>query len=88
MSVLLDEETVVLDSLDFEVPCNRGEHAAEVMVRCRSCGSGSMLCRDHLAKVRQRVEEFLAARAFALCKCADCGDFGFTFDELVEVVPL
>ena len=86
--MLLDEETVVLEGLDFEVPCNRGEHPAEVSIRCRTCGSGSMLCRPHLARCREAVEEFLAVRPFAICRCADCGAFGFTFDELVEVVPL
>lgn len=90
MSVVLDEQTdlLVLEGLDFEVPCARGEHPAEVMVRCRSCGTGSMLCRDHLAKTRKHVEDFIASHLLAVCVCAECKAIGASFDDLVEVISL
>ena len=39
MSVLLDEDTLVIEGLEFEIPCEKvGDHAAELAVSCRGCG--------------------------------------------------
>lgn len=87
MSTLLDEETVVLDALDFEVPCEAGEHAAEVWVQCRSCRENAgALCRPHLQVKRAEaaIKLFYSARI----GCAMCNTTATDFDELFEAVPL
>ena len=87
MSTLLDEETVVLDALDFEVPCEAGEHAAEVWVQCRFCRENAgALCRVHLQM--KRGEAAWKLIFVARIACASCNTTATDFDELFEAVPL
>lgn len=89
MSVLLDEETVVLDALDFDVPCSYpvGEaHAAEVVARCRTCANGGFACTGHVQRDRERWDVSVALGAKPRCK--QCKTTGTTFDDVFEAVPL
>lgn len=90
MSVVLDEETttVVLGALDFEVPCARGEHAAELFVQCRACRTGSAICRKHWREAVQRIEVFIAVTPDPQLVCTACGTKADEIEELVEVIPL
>lgn len=87
MSVLLDEETVVLEGLDFTVPCAAGGHSAEVWVQCRTCRkNAAALCIEHLKVKREEVaRKLLTSPAVG---CARCDAVGMSFDELFEAVPL
>lgn len=87
MSVLLDEETVILEGLDFAVPCEAGGHAAEVWVQCRSCRKNAgALCVTHLQVKREEVaRKLMTSPAVA---CARCEATGTSFDQLFEAVPL
>jgi len=90
MSTVLDEDTttVVLEGLDFEVPCLAGEHAAHVSIACRHCGDQAFYCRDHWESKRHRVEEFLSLSFFSVVVCSVCKTQAHTVDDLVRVVPL
>lgn len=88
MSVLLDAETVLLEDLDFELPCLAGEHTAHVSVACRSCKDQAFYCRDHWEAKRRRVEEFLSQSILALVVCSQCETKAYTLEDLVEVVPV
>lgn len=86
MSVLVDEETVVIDDLDFTVACealrrgvDRCEEEATHQAICRECGNVTcVVCIDHAIWAR-RSERRLIHRG--------CGARGRVCD-LVEVVPL
>lgn len=87
MSVLLDEETVVLEGLDFEVPCvmaSAVEHAATVLIRCRGCGSTAPICDEHLEGMRTACTRKGAIRV----ECTQCGAGGPDLDSVSEVIPL
>lgn len=85
MSVLLDEETVVLEGLDFEAPCEHSEgHAAQRVVRIRCCRAGITLCTAHVDLFRDWVEH-LIANLFTMCGL--CGAPVGSWDDY-EVVPL
>ena len=87
MSTLLDEERVVLEGLDFAVPCEAGGHAAEVWVQCRFCRKNAgALCHPHL--IVKRTEAALKLAGSALIACAACKTPGRAFDDLFEAVPL
>jgi hypothetical protein len=89
VSVLLDEETVVLEGLDFEVPCEAkqgSEHAAHVMTRFRCCGATGMLCTPHMKNQREGVNGRLALGLRIIC--GYCETDVTSWDDLVEVVPL
>lgn len=88
MSTLLDDETVVLEHLDFEVPCQVGEHAAHVSIACRSCRDQAFYCRDHWEAKRRRVDEFLRSSIFAVVVCAACKLHAHSIEDLVEVIEL
>lgn len=86
MSTLLDEETVVLDSLDFEVVCEAikggvdrcGREATHQMI-CSGCGHVvGVTCIDHAIWVR---------RAERVAQHASCGMRG-RIRDIVTVVPL
>lgn len=85
MSVLLDQETVVLEGLDFEPGCDCivptghcGEEATHMLV-CRSCGdSCGLSCMDHAIRVR------VSKRRITHTACGVAGQFR----KLVDVVPL
>lgn len=85
MSVLLDEDTVVLNALDFELPCAiETDHAAEIALTCRGCGQASLICRRDLRVFR----EWLRARARDVVTCKACGLFGVELDDIAAEVPL
>ncbi|WP_067198868.1 hypothetical protein [Microbacterium sp. XT11] len=88
MSVLLDEETVVLEGLDFEVPCLTGGHAAQLSIACRTCQDQAFYCTDHWARKRREIEEFLSTSILSMVACASCKTVAYTVDDLVTVVPL
>lgn len=85
MSTLLDEETVVLEKLDFEPVCDCitpsgkcGQCATHILI-CVSCGqSVGFSCMDHAIYVR---------RSTRTARHAICGFRGLMRD-LVKVVPL
>ncbi len=86
MSVLLDEETVVLDALDFTVECWHEGHGAEWSVACRFCAQCVFLCDSHLSAVRLRFLDSLASGRNP--RCVKCQTRGESFDALFEAVPL
>lgn len=87
MSVLLDEETVVLEALDFEVPCRKvGDHAAELAFTCRSCGFVDFSCRPHFEELRRIVDAWAERGVRAVH--VRCGFRATSLDELVRVVTL
>lgn len=88
MSALLDKETVVLDELDFEVPCLTGGHAAQLSIACRVCQDQAFYCTDHWARKRQVIEAFLSTSIFSTVVCASCKTIAYSIDDLVQVVPL
>lgn len=90
MSVVLDEQTdtVVLEALDFEVPCVEPGPAAELSISCRFCPDQAFWCRAHWAMKVRRIEEFLARDVLATVVCSSCRAKGHAVGDLVEVVPL
>jgi hypothetical protein len=88
MSTLLDEETVLLDALDFEVPCLTGGHAAQVSIACRHCKDQAFYCRDHWGWKRRRIAEFLSLSLFSTVVCSACKTSAYSIEDLVQVVPL
>lgn len=89
MSTLLDNETVVLDDLDFEERCDVShlpEHAADVVTRFRCCGASGLLCTGHMEAQRQGVNARLALGIRIVC--GYCGEDVKSWDELVEVITL
>lgn len=89
MSVLLDEETVVLDSLDFDVPCSypvQEAHAAEVVATCRTCSNGGFACTGHVQRDRERWSVAVALGASP--RCNQCKTTGATLDDVFVVVAL
>lgn len=89
MSVLLDEENVVLDALDFDVPCSypvAEMHAAEVVVMCRCCRNSAFCCSGHLQRDREKWSVSVALGGSPRCK--QCKTTAETFDEVFEAVPL
>ena len=88
-TVTTDKEITVLEQLDFPFPCKRtGDHAAELFMHCKRCSEGVALCRDHYAKAREHVEEYLSQFLLGVVTCAECKSTATAFDELVAVVPL
>lgn len=93
MSVLLDEETdtVILEGLDFEIPCiviRPAEHAAEVSIECRFCPYQSYRCRDHWERQRAKLQAFLEHVPGAVVYCATCQTAAKAIEDLVTVVTL
>src|SRR5690606_24117882 len=87
MSVLLDEETVVLEGLDFEVRCIKGEHSADVYVECRGCTvNAGYMCAGHLAQVRMYIEEIMSDPILTPL-CFYCRRSATSFDTAYRVVP-
>lgn len=88
MSTLLDEETVILEALDFDIRCNQGSHSADVIVRCRGCKAGTPLCAEHAELVHSIVDAAIAAGDVVHLVCVGCLRSAWSFDDAVEVVPL
>jgi uncharacterized protein with PIN domain len=77
------------EHFDDEVPCVvSAEHAAEVRVQCRGCGTGVLACTGHAEKMRADVERMIAASLLGFVACSRCKRFGWSFDEIAKVVPL
>lgn len=94
MSVLLDEDTIVTESLDFAPPCDKQgpAHAATLALICRGCGRSVLLCDEHLARFRAWIEQNATiASAFGtghVVECRSCLRTAPTLDELVRVEPV
>lgn len=87
MSVLLDEDTIVLEGLEFEIPCvNGGDHAAELSFGCRFCPQQGFLCREHWKARRRIVDDYLAVHPGSTVVCAMCRTSALCLDDLVRVV--
>lgn len=90
MSALVDEETttVVLEGLEFEVPCKAGgDHAATVWVHCKACRKNAApLCDEHCRAKREEAAWKL--RHYVVIQCGTCMVIGPSFDSLFAVVPL
>lgn len=86
MSVLTDEDTIVLESLDFEVPCSWRHavaHPAEKSLSCRNCGDVRFSCATHIAE----ADMVLATRPVMLT-CTTCRAQARSVSGLYLVVPL
>lgn len=91
MSVLLDEETVILEGLDFAESCevkrpSVSEHPADVVTRFRCCGATGLLCTAHMKNQREAVNARLALGLRIIC--GYCEQDVTSWDDLVEVIPL
>jgi len=89
MSVLLDEETIVLEALDFEERCMSKiapAHSADVVTRFRCCGAGALLCEGHLTNQRKTVDALLARGERIIC--GYCAAEFISYEDGVEVIPL
>lgn len=86
--IVLDDQPVVLDDLEFEVPCAlTGDHAADVYVSCRFCDDNAgALCTRHLLAKRAEAEQMFHARRYI--SCSKCARVAQEFDDLFTVVPL
>jgi hypothetical protein len=84
---VLDDVTVVIEDLDFDLPCFRSDdHAAEVLLTCRLCGVYGYYCVKHARLIRADAEaKLMVAGAI---QCARCEGRAFSFDELVEEVGI
>lgn len=88
MSVVLDEETttVVLEGLDFDVPCARQQvegHAASHSLTCRRCGEVVFVCSMHM----REVDDFILHGWVLTCR--GCGsETRVAIAALYVVVPL
>lgn len=88
MSVLLDDETVTIEVLNFDATCDyprADPHSATVAIRCRHCHTTKLLCGPHLAALRRKVD---ATRGRSTLTCITCQATARVFEDLVEVLPL
>lgn len=91
MSAVLDEETttVVLEGLDFDVPCIvADDHAADLLIECRFCPSAAYHCGSHWREKRQRADLLFTLGVIGSVYCDECRTHAASVDELVKVVPL
>lgn len=87
MSTLLDEETVILDGLDFQPPCEQEDgKTAKFLMLCRGCRKGPMLCAECVTAWKQMVDRWQNVGATVNCK--HCLRSSRSFHEAVEVVAL
>lgn len=86
MSTLLDQETVMIEALEFDVECWHEAHPATWSITCRTCGHGVFLCDPHLAEQRAQFEVSLKARRNP--RCLTCSARGRAFDALFAVVAI
>lgn len=84
MSLLLDDDTILLEHLDHPVPCVvDSAHVATFYISCRHCDlNDGFLCDTCLARHRE-----LSKRALFI-SCMKCRHFTNDFDLLFKVVPL
>lgn len=84
MSVVLDEDTVVLDALDFDVPCKTCAEPAVSGISAVCCGVSTLKCADCYADWEQEVIAKLG-RAVRCWVCSERGPLSF---DWYRVVPL
>ena len=84
MSVLLDEDTIVLEGLDFAPSCVACEHTADHIIKCRSCQHTTLLCTRHLIRLTVRCE----AEMVVTVTYQACGFTGATLDDVAVVIDL
>lgn len=84
--VSIDEGVVVLEGLDFEPDCKKGDKPAEVSVECRACGGGALFCREHI-ELEGRMIDRAISHGYRLT-CASCDVDIRSFDEAYRVVSL
>jgi hypothetical protein len=83
MDTLLDQETVVIESLDFEPPCideSEPEHGADTVLTCKACGKVLLVCEKHLAVTRWKYRDAI--------RHVPCGTWARGFDLLFTWRPL
>lgn len=71
MTARVDEDRVVLEALDFEVPCEVDggcSCAATVSLSCRHCGMTVLLCEGHVAAYRRWFEKVRGRGMVVVCK--------------------
>lgn len=86
MSVLLDEETVILGTLDFDVPCatRRCDDAASWALSTVCCGLSTTKC-DRCQEIwKTRVESKVGTPV----RCGSCGHEAVLSWDFYRVVPL
>lgn len=86
MSTLIDEETIVLEALDFEVPCStkQCDHAAAWALSAVCCGISTTKC-EHCQEVwKAHVESKLGTPV----QCGECGHRDLLSWAWYRVVPL
>lgn len=86
MSVLLDNETVVLDGLDFEVPCatRQCDDKATWALSIVCCGISTTKC-EHCQDIwKAHVERMLGTPI----RCFSCGYEAVLTWDFYRVVPL
>lgn len=87
MSTLLDDDTIVLEQLDFDVSCVHCDGKADVYVKCRGCESNAgNLCADHLVKMQAYIEMLILG--FMIPRCRSCLRLATSFGSAYQVVPL
>lgn len=92
MDALLDNETVVLESLEFNLDCtvHGCDRHADVLAEMRCCASGGTMCTECLNRARSRVADEVAQRGLIHAKCVSCGATSvlISYDDLVRLFPL
>ncbi|PRB01786.1 hypothetical protein [Microbacterium sp. MYb64] len=85
MSVLLDEDTIFLEDLDFAPSCEECDAAPVKAVRCRKCDDVELLCAHHAQAL---VEEIERITSHGLVVHEECGQSSSSVDEAIAVVAL
>lgn len=83
----------VLFALDFTPACealSEAEHAATLIVRCRTCDRPPVLvCDLHLARLRRHLELVGRTRGTSTnVFCSACGTRAASVAELIEAAPV
>lgn len=88
MSALTEDDTLIIEFLEFGVPCMFGVgHDAVVMMSCLFCpNNAGALCSAHADAERAEVERLISRQGFV--RCAFCFAKGATFDDVFGVVKL
>lgn len=89
MSTLLDAETILLEALDFDIPCCASDdHAAQLVVTCRFCGADAFICKKHHQEVLEDVASFKRVHPWSSVGCAHCGGRAREYCDVFRVVDL
>lgn len=86
MSTLVDEDAIVLEALDFPVPCSvSDDHEAHLTVTCRNCGRSWFICNPHQAQVLEEVVRRQIADPTTRVGCFGCGVKEFSYSLVFDV---